>query len=463
MLGLDNLFGMTLKSLRGDDMDIDFNDALHDLADDDSEQRKAAEEGATPTEQASTEQATAEQPEAGHDGHLAAAAGAAAAAAAVAATAAPAAAAPVEAVSAPVTTPQRGSVEEDEPTESKPANNRTRWYAGAAAALVAISTIALWPSNDDKTITATPASASAATPSPSDTPTPTPSATATTWAFSGVDPTTTTISAEQVASWCRVGPTEQVASRSSNDFYPGSVALVGPKSSRVPDRQPYPAGWRTCTLGYDKMPSGKAITFNDLRDNDAVLKKVCQDHSGFDFSTWSVINADTRRLPMAQNNNDGSVALRSPQGWIADCEVSVGAQAASLSFSEPQATTTTCPRATAVSMDKMMPPPPPMVDGKMPPPPAGMPAMPSPEEMGNMYWITAFGRVPDVNGLPAKAVKGTYQIGNGTEGNSELLIRNGFAIANHTWYLAKGDPTNTKPTLNFYDKAGTKIYSCTAS
>ena len=53
--------------------------------------------------------------------------------------------------------------------------------------------------------------------------------------------------------------------------------------------------------------------------------------------------------------------------------------------------------------------------------------------------------------------------GNGTEGNSELLIRNGFAIANHTWYLAKGDPTNTKPTLNFYDKAGTKIYSCTAS
>ena len=179
MLGLDNLFGMTLKSLRGDDMDIDFNDALHDLADDDSEQRKAAEEGATPTEQASTEQATAEQPEAGHDGHLAAAAGAAAAAA-VAATAAPAAAAPVEAVSAPVTTPQRGSVEEDEPTESKPANNRTRWYAGAAAALVAISTIALWPSNDHKTITATTASASPTTPSPRDTQPPTPRPTATT-------------------------------------------------------------------------------------------------------------------------------------------------------------------------------------------------------------------------------------------------------------------------------------------
>ncbi|MGO4957852.1 hypothetical protein ACTQ49_11410 [Luteococcus sp. Sow4_B9] len=351
--------------------------------------------------------------------------------------------------------------------------------AGVGLALLAGAGIALFnKAGDDTDVSASPSpEASASSQSspgnsqdPGQTPSTTPTPQATAWAWTGTDPAATEVPTAQLTQWCNVAANEQVVNPSGGGLYPGSTVLVGPQKTRVPDHKPYPAGWRDCTLGYQKQPVAKNIAPNSIRDNADSLKNLCTIHSGFDFGAWKVANFDTRTRPRENFNYDGSVALVSPDGWLADCELNVHQPTASLVFIPPmEKGDTTCPRAQAVQRKDMAPgmPEPPMgPDGKPLPPPPGFPAPPpgmSPERMKNLYWITAFGRVPDVGNLRQTAHHATYALGNGTKGDSEIFIRNGVAIANHTWFLKPGDNANVKPTITFFDKSGKKLHSCTAS
>lgn len=449
-------------------MDIDFNAAMNELVDDETSP-------ATTPEPAATEAAEASD--------VPAAPAAGTARPAPAATSAPEPAVePVDEVGAttgPAPEPDAIDVASAAPI-SQPvtdaADRKRLAIASGTAALAVLGAVVLWPSTPDDTTTqpvaATPAASTAAAsqtppvlplPSTSTAPgaaTPTPRVAPTpavaTWAWTGTDPAATTIDEDQARQRCGAKASDQVVSpKGTRTFRPGMTVRLGPRTASVPANGAVPTGWRTCILGYQRQPVAAVVGDTELTRDPAKLARSCAAHTGFDFTGWRPALSDARFNPRTNTITDASIAFNGPGGWAVGCEVSAGADAATLTFLPPT-TTPACPRVSAAPMGR----------------PGGGGGrgdghgnhggrLEGPG--GALYWVTAFGRVPNPDGVGSRVASGGYDVGKVAEAAAMVRTGGGLAVANHTWKPSQQAPDEpgAAPVLSFFDKGGTKLFSCT--